>query len=570
MQRLSQTALKIFTKTQKARDAQQAVMEFLLINHPLDCPICDQGGECELQDIATGYGAGVSRFTEGKRVVVDEDLGPLVATDMTRCIQCTRCVRFGSEIAGVRELGATGRGEHMRIGTYIKHTMSYEMSGNIIDVCPVGALTSKPYRFTARAWELQQSAGVAQHDCLGSNLHIHSRRNAVMRVVPRENESINETWLSDRDRFSYEGVNHEDRLTKPMIKQDGVWHEVEWQVALQAVVHGLGGIIDKVGADQVGCMASANCTTEEFYLLQSLMTQLGVHNVDHRLRETDVCDQATQAVFPGLGMPVADIAKHDVIVLVGSYPKQDQPIANHHIRQAVLQGAKLISINPYDHEFNCDVAEKVVVSPAMMLETLAGIARALKADLDTVTPNEQQARIAGLLASAENPLLILGNLAEQHSQAASLRSLSELIAQKANGHCARLTFGANAAGAWLAGMVPHRDAAAGAQTTVGLSAQAQLDAQLKAYFLMNLEPDHDLANVHGAMKALDNAVFVCALASYKNTSLEAVADVILPIAAMTETAGTVVNAAGDWQSFTPAVHPKGESRPAWKVLRVSG
>lgn len=558
--------MKVFTQSHKARDAQKAVMEFLLINHPLDCPICDQGGECELQDIATGYGAGVSRYAEGKISVKDEDLGPLIATDMTRCILCTRCVRFGKDIAGIRELGVMGRGEHARIMTYVKHTMDYEMSGNIIDVCPVGALTSKPYRFKARAWELDEHPHIAAHDCVGSNVAIHTRRHEVMRVVARENEMINETWISDRDRFAYEGLNSAERLTKPMLKQKGVWTEVDWPIALNAVRDGLISLQHKVGADRIGAIATPNATTEEYYLLQKMMRALGSDHIDHRLRETDVSDQNTQGVYPGLGMPVADILTHDIIFIIGAYPKQEQPIINHRIRMAQQKGAKVIVLNAVDEFFNYPLTHKFIVSPTAFLDTLAGIAKALGATLNTVTPTAEQSAVAELFKQAQKPLILLGLTAEAHPFAASLRSLAQLIAKETKGNFARLTSGCNAAGAWLAGCVPHRAAAAQTVATVGLSAQEQLQAGLSAYVLMGVEPGFDFANAQQAIHTLKQAEFVVAMHTHRDETLLEVADVLLPMAAYAETSGTFVNAAGDWQSFRGVATAKGEARPAWKIL----
>jgi len=317
--------MKVHTDSPKALAAQTAVMEFLLINHPLDCPICDQGGECELQDVAMGYGKDISRFNEGKRVVADENLGSLIATDMTRCIHCTRCVRFGEEVAGIRELGATGRGEHMRIGTYIKQAMQSEISANIIDLCPVGALTSKPFRFKARAWELQQAAAIAPHDCLGSNVDLHIRQQEVMRVVPKENEAINETWLSDRDRFSYLGLRHEQRLAKPMIKKNGQWQESDWQQALEYTVTGLKQTIKQHGAAQLAALGSPSATVEELFLLQKLMRALGCHNIDHRLQQTDFADQASAPLAPICQLPYAELENQQAILLVGSDLPREQP-----------------------------------------------------------------------------------------------------------------------------------------------------------------------------------------------------------------------------------------------------
>jgi NADH-quinone oxidoreductase subunit G len=369
--------MKIKTRSPLARDAQKSTMEFLLINHPLDCPICDQGGECELQDVAMGFGGDVSRFQERKRVVRDKDIGPLIATDMTRCIHCTRCVRFGAEVAGIRELGATGRGEHMEIGTYIEHSVDSELSGNVIDLCPVGALTSKPFRFSARAWEMLQRDTIAAHDCIGSNLHVHVRRNRIMRVVPRENEAVNETWISDRDRFSYQGLYGDDRLAAPLIKGSGGWQQTDWPTALSAAAAGLRRVLAERGAQQLGALASPSATLEELYLLQRLVRGLGSHNIDHRLRQGDFRDQDVAPLFPWLGQSIAALETLDAALVVGSHTRKEQPLANHRLRKAALRGSALMFVNPVAFEFNYPVAEAVVATPAGMLQALAAIAKAL-------------------------------------------------------------------------------------------------------------------------------------------------------------------------------------------------
>ncbi|HWQ93899.1 MAG TPA: NADH-quinone oxidoreductase subunit NuoG, partial [Gammaproteobacteria bacterium] len=370
--------MKVYTQSTKAIMAQKGVMEFLLINHPLDCPICDQGGECELQDLAMGYGASGSRYQEKKRVVKDKDIGPLIMTDMTRCIHCTRCIRFGQEIAGLMELGATGRGEHMEIGTYIEKAMVSELSGNVIDLCPVGALTSKPFRYTARAWEMAQRETIAPHDSVGSNLYLHVRDNKVMRVVPRENEEINEVWISDRDRFSYQSLNSPDRLQVPMIKRQGVWEETDWNTALQAVVKGLRGVIQSHGAGHVGALVSPSATLEEMYLLQRLMRGLGTNSIDHRLRQTDFNDQESAPLFPSLGTSIAELQQLEAALLIGSNVRSEQPIIAHRLRQATQgNSARLMFINPVDYDFAFPVAEKIITDPAGMVRALAGIAKAL-------------------------------------------------------------------------------------------------------------------------------------------------------------------------------------------------
>jgi NADH-quinone oxidoreductase subunit G len=542
--------MKIFTRSSKALAAQKAVMEFLLINHPLDCPICDQGGECELQDISLGFGSAESFYFEGKRSVKDKDIGPLISTEMTRCIQCTRCVRFGAEIAGMRELGATGRGEDMEIGTYIEHAMESEVSGNVIDICPVGALTSKPFRFTARAWELEQRPTISPHDCIGSNLYAHMRSGIVMRVVPRENANINETWISDRDRFSYEGLYHADRVKKPLIKKNNQWQETDWMTALDFAATNLQRVQEKHSASELAALASPSSTVEEFYLLQKIIRGLGSDNIDHRLRQTDFSDQENLEAYPGLGMSVAEIENCDVILLVGSNIQKEQPAAALRVRKAALKATKVLVVNPYDYDFNFKVSAKKIVAPDVMPAAIAEIA-------------EQ-------FGDAKNIGILFGNIAFNLPNAAALRAACRAIA---TAHPAKLGFlseGANSAGAWLAGAIPQRGAAGSAVKKAGLNAQRILEKSSKALLLLNVEPDLDCANPVAATKALQDAEFTVALSVFRNPVIDAHADVILPVGPFTETSGTYVNAAGDWQSFVGVASAFEESRPAWKVLRVLG
>ncbi len=561
------------TKSPKALDAQKAVMEFLLINHPLDCTICDQGGECELQDLSVGYGKDVSKFVEGKRVVKDKDIGPLIATEMTRCIHCTRCVRFGTEIAGIREMGATGRGEHMEIGTFIAKSVDSEVSGNVIDLCPVGALTAKPSRFNARAWELQARPAVAAHDCLGSNIDIHVRRNQVIRVVPRENESINEVWISDRDRFSYEALQQSSRLTQPRIKRDGKWQDASWSEALEIVATKL----QHYGA-QTAALASPNNTTEELYLLQKLLRGLGSDSIDTRLRQRDFSADLSAPLYPSLGMPIADLETRDVTLLVGSNLRKEQPVAALRLRKSTRHGA-VISVSPrdYDHNFKC--AEELVGSD--WVQQLAGIAKALLSagassanDVGTLLQNvvvsEQQKRAADLLLKGEQKAVIVGAAALDHPQGATILALAQLVAQLSAASFGTLTHGANTAGAYLAGALPHRREAGHASATIGKNAQQILTQGAKAMLLLDVEPEFDSSAGSSAKTALQNAEFVVALTPWADHSASEYADVLLPIAAFGETSGTYVNVEGTFQSFAAAVSAQGEARPAWKVLRVLG
>lgn len=554
--------MKVFTRSPKTLQAQRAVMEFLLINHPLDCPICDQGGECELQDLSMGYGASWSQYDEPKRAVADQDLGPLIATEMTRCIYCTRCVRFGDEVAGIRELGAIGRGEFTEIGTYIQHAIQSELSGNIIDLCPVGALTSKPYRFTARPWELDQAEGISPHDCIGSNLHIHTRYGEVMRVVAHDNPDVNETWIADRDRFSYEGLHHPDRLKEPIAKIDGRWQVVEWEQAFELVAQGLQAVIAEHGVDKLGALASPSSTLEEFYLLQKIIRGLGSPHIDYRLREVDTSDDA-QRSLPQLGMSWQEFDSADAIILLGSHIQKEQPIAGWKVRKAALKGASIIAINPVDYPFNFPLAAKAIVATQDLPQTLQAILESLTKQTGKFSDLRQA------LKDKQRICIVLGALANHHPQAASLRYYAQEIARNLNAKVGYLTDGANAAGGYLAGAMPHRQVG-GVMNNVGLSAYAMLEKPRKAYVLLNVEPDKDCANSALAKLALQQAQFVVALATFRNQLLEEHANVILPMAAFTETSGTYVNVCGRWQSFKGCAKPFFATRPAWKILRVLG
>ncbi len=574
--------MKVHTRSPKALAAQKSVMEFLLINHPLDCPICDQGGECELQDVAMGYGGDVSKYAEKKRVVREKDIGPLIATDMTRCIHCTRCVRFGDEIAGLRELGATGRGEHMEIGTYISKAVSSEMSGNVIDVCPVGALTSKPFRYSARAWEMRQYESIAPHDCIGSNIYLHTRRGRVMRVVPRENEAVNETWISDRDRYSYEGLYSADRLTVPMMNVDGEWRETEWDTALEAAVSGLKDVVDHSGAPQLGALIGPSTTLEEMYQVQKILRGLGSDNIEHRLRQRDFSDQDAAPAFPWLGTPLAALETANAILLVGSDIRREQPIAGHRVRKAHVAGAAVFAVNPVDYDFNFALEHKLVVDPRRMTSALAAIARHLvtitgatnPAGLDKLVQSPEYdtaARaIAERLRQAGRSTLLLGASAINHQNFAAIRMLSALIAELSGSTLGYLSDGANGSGAWIAGAVPHRGPGAQAVQTSGKNLAQMQGSGMAGMLLVNCEPDLDLAEPQSTMQMLKKAEFVVALSSYKSPALLNSASVLLPITPFSEMPGTFVNAEGRWQSFEPAVAPMGEARPGWKILRVMG
>ena len=527
--------MKVFTRSPLAREAQKGTMEFLLINHPLDCPICDQGGECELQDVAVGYGADVSRYTEAKRIVADPDLGPLVATDMTRCIHCTRCVRFGEEIAGVREMGATGRGEHMKIGTYVAHAMTSELSGNIIDLCPVGALTSKPFRFQARAWEMTQQSTIAPHDSVGSNINVHLRNKRVMRVVPQESDDINETWLSDRDRYSYTALNHQDRLTTPMLKDGDQWREASWEEALNRAASSLAAAGDD--ADQLAALVSPSATLEEMALSAKLLRGLGSSNIESRLRMADF--RYTEST-PWLGITLNELEKADAILLIGSNVRKEQPLINHRIRKAVLAGAKVMAVNPVDFDFNYKLAETVVAAPSQLVEAL---------------DNQQ---ISEQLKTANSAIILIGNIARSHPDYSLLAAAAARLGESTGARLGFLPEAANSVGAWLAG-------------AVNTTAKASLLSQPgKSWLLVGVEPEHDTIEGQSAVERLAESDHVVALTAWRTLALEQAATVLLPIAAFTETSGTLVNCQGDRQSFAGVVAPPGEARPAWKVLRVLG
>lgn len=572
--------MKVFTKSEEALHSQKVVMEFLLINHPLDCPICDQGGECELQDISMGFGDDESVYSESKRSVDDDDLGDLISTEMTRCIHCTRCVRFGDEIAGVRELGATGRGENMQIGTYVKHSMTSEVSGNIIDLCPVGALTSKPYRFTARAWELSQFDSISPHDCLGSNIFLHTRGNQLMRTVPKENESINETWISDRDRFSYLGLNSKHRASKPMIKRNGQWETVDWETALKHAADGMSKVIKNHGPEQMAAFTSNSSTVEEMYLLQRLMREMGVNNVDHRLHQIDFKDQHHLETTPKNSLQYADIDQQNVILLVGCNIHREVPLAGLRIRKATRNGAQVYAINPVDYEFHFDTEGHVVVPPQEIPMMLAKLVLALVEDAKSL-PEELQKLVIGLevdeetkiIATAlkqEKSCIISGAISENHPEASLIRTLLAAIEKLSGARKIRLTEGGNTAGAWLAGMVPHRTVAGKSINEPGLDVHAAIDAKLKGYLLMGVEPGFDFANPYGALQSMLAAEFVVLLTAFHHESMQDYANVILPIAPYAETSGTYVNVDNTWQTVKGALAPFGEARPAWKVLRVLG
>ncbi len=582
----------VHTRSAAAKAAQKSVMEFLLINHPLDCPICDQAGECELQDVAMAYGQDVSQYSEGKRVVFDKSIGPLIATELTRCIHCTRCVRFGEEIAGVREMGMTSRGDRACIATFMNQAVTSELSGNVIDLCPVGALTAKPSRYSARAWEMIQHASVAPHDCVGSNIFVHTSRNDVVRVVPRDNEAINEVWISDRDRFSYEGINSEDRLTTPMVKHDGEWKQTDWDTAMGVASDRIKVILEdeELGADKIAALVSPSSTLEELYLAQKLMRSMGSGNIDHRLRQSDFSDQDSVPVMPWLGQNIEDLENLNAALLIGSNVRKEQPMISHRLRKAVVNNAAQISfVNPRAYEFNFPVASNISVAQQHLANELAMMAAAayevsmnamaphLKDVLTDLKPTVEHKAIVSQLKMAEKATVLLGNLASMHPNYSALRALAEAIATETGSVLGYLSEGANTAGAWLAGAVPHRGAAGVTET--GKTEDGEVETVVQGYhaadinnqspsavILLNVEPELD--SVHAMKSTLEQADMVVAITAFDSPALRETADVLLPAGSFTETSGTFVNVEGFWQSFKGVCPPQGESRPAWKILRV--
>jgi len=550
------------TKSDKAIKAQQSVMEFLLINHPLDCPICDQGGECQLQDIAVGYGGGASRYEEEKRVVAPKDVGPLVSMqEMSRCIQCTRCVRFGQEIAGVMELGMSHRGEHAEIETFVGQSVDSELSGNMIDICPVGALTSKPFRYNARSWELGRRKSVSPHDSAGANLIVQVKNNQVMRVVPFENEDVNECWIADRDRFSYEALNGAERLTQPMLKQGGQWKEVDWQTALEYVANGLQTIKAEQGAQAIGLLASPHSTVEELALAGALVRGLGSSNIDSRLRAADFGNAAADGEARWLGLPIAALSDLQRVLVVGSNLRKDHPLFAQRIRQAARRGAQVNALNESVQDWALPVANTLLADATGWTQALAGVAAAVAECKSVAAPvaaqaDDQARAIAASLLGGDKKAVLLGNAAAHHAQAASLLALAQWIAQETGASFGYLTEAANTVGAQLVRALPSQG---------GLNAAQMLAGGVKAALLLNVEPGADTA-VDG--QALAKAEMVVTLSPFK-TNLD-ISDVLLPIAPFSETSGSFVNAEGRLQSFHAVVKPLGETRPAWKVLRVLG
>ncbi|UXH76311.1 NADH-quinone oxidoreductase subunit NuoG [Roseateles amylovorans] len=554
------------TKSDKAIKAQQGVMEFLLINHPLDCPICDQGGECQLQDLAVGYGAGKSRYSEEKRVVFHKNVGPLISMEeMSRCIHCTRCVRFGQEIAGQMELGMAHRGEHSEIQTFVGRTVDSELSGNMIDICPVGALTSKPFRYSARTWELSRRKSVSPHDSTGANLVVQVKNNEVLRVVPLENEAVNECWIADRDRFSYEALNSDERLTTPMLKQGGEWKPVDWTTALEYVANGLKQIKTEKGAASIAALGSEHSTVEELHLLAKLVRGLGSENIDTRLRVVDPALRAADGKAFWLGSSIAALSQLDRAFIVGSFLRKDHPLFAQRLRQAARQGAQIVALGGVEDDWLMRVASRITAAPSTWVQELANIAAAIATTKGVNAPVQGEAtdaakRIAETLLSGERKAVLVGNAAIQHPQAATLLSLANWIAEQTGASVGVLSAAANTVGAQLV----HAQPGQGGRT----AAQLLNDQPAKALLLLNTDPVLDGANAAAARKAIHAAEMVVVLSPFKS-GLD-YADVLLPTAPFTETSGSFVNAEGRLQSFVGVVKARGETRPGWKILRVLG
>ena len=556
------SGMKIHTKNDKAKFAQKAVMEFLLINHPLDCPICDQGGECELQDVAMEYGSGVSKFNEGKRIVPDKGIGALIQTDMTRCIHCTRCVRFGAEVAGIVEMGGTGRGEGVKIEPFLTEGIQSELSGNMIDVCPVGALTSKPFRYEARTWQMNAVQSVARHDLVGSNIFTQTYRGKVKRVVARDNDSVNETWISDRDRFSYEGLNDDSRALKPKVKKNGEWLEVEWQEALEFAIEGIKN--NATRPEQLGVLASKNASLEEYYLMQKLARGFGTENIDFRLDHANLSEGSSM----DSSINLSEIESVDHALILSSYTRLEQPMINHRIRKAAINGATVNTINSKKFDFNFKTKVDLLAAPQALLPTLQSILKSIyvktKDDLpeylSKVTSGEEHNKIAEDLITSENGMIVLGEHLNSNPSSVAINNLISQIALISNSKIANLTLSGNAHSAEKVGFIPANQ---------GMNATSMLSESSKAFLLMDVDCDYDFVNSKLALDLFNKGdVFVVSLTSFEDESTLLSADVILPMASFYETSGTHINFDGIAQSFSASVKSPGESKPGWKIIKV--
>ncbi|HIL42913.1 MAG TPA: NADH-quinone oxidoreductase subunit G [Gammaproteobacteria bacterium] len=557
--------MKVSTQNEKAKSAQKSVMEFLLINHPLDCPICDQGGECELQDVAMSYGSNVSRFNEGKRVIADSNIGALIHTDMTRCIHCTRCVRFGTEIAGIMEMGGTGRGESLKIEPFLNEGIQSELSGNMIDVCPVGALTSKPFRYELRSWQMNSTESIARHDLVGSNINVQTYKGKVKRIVARSNDSVNETWISDRDRFSYEGLSHSNRLLKPQVKFDGTWKEVSWEVALDFCVKGLlRSAGESNSMNSLGVLASKTATLEEYYLLQKLVSELGCENIDYRLGVKDT----KNTINLESNVKLSDLEKIDHALIVGSYTRLEQPMINHRLRKAALRGGTVDVINSMQFDFNLALNNENIIIPCEIANLLASTLKVVlestnqdvPEELNKLTITKSATKIAKKLLSSDASVIVLGEHVINNDNAKNISNLVAMLAKNTNSSTLNLSKTGNSIAADIAGFFPGKD---------GLDVNSMLGKDMNAYIMFDVYPEYDFHNSSTAIKALsDKNSFIVSMNSFYNNNVADYSDVMLPISSYYETSGTHVNIEGEFQTFAASVKAPQESKPAWKVIKV--
>jgi len=551
--------MKVYTQSKKAIAAQKSVMEFLLINHPLDCPICDQGGECELQDVAMDYGDDVAHFSEPKRILGDRDIGSLIHTDMTRCIHCTRCVRFGQEIAGMMELGATGRSDQMEIGTYINHSISSELSGNMIDICPVGALTSKPFRYKVRPWELQSHASISAHDSIGSNMLFHVKENHIYRTVPKENEEINEVWLSDKDRFAYEGIHSEERLTQPMIKKSGQWEIVDWEEALEFTAEKIQAVQDK---NEIGMLINPASTLEEMSLFKKIANGLGIRNIDSRLKQVDFSLDEKGILTPELKHSLPEVEQLKSILILGSNLRKELPLLNHRVRKAQNEGAQVMGVNPVSFELNMPYALNLISEE--YIQILAQIAKAAGIEdnfLTQVEVSEEAIQCAEILKTESKSSIFIGQIAQTDTHYSLIVKLASQLAKATDSTLNILPMTANEVGAYLTGCIPSKAA---------LNARQMIEQPLSCMIHFNIEPEVDLSDSALALNAVQKADCVINFSLFDTQQQRDYADILLPIASYAETAGTFVNLTKTKQSFRPAIEPIGDSKPGWKVLRVLG
>lgn len=578
--------MRVFTQSSLAVAAQRSVMEYLLINHPLDCPVCDQGGECALQDTSMGYGSGYSHYSDGKRSVFKADIGPLIDTGMTRCIHCTRCVRFGEEVAGLRELGMCNRGEHAEIGTYVKQFIHSEVSGNVIDLCPVGALTSKPFRYQCRSWELFEKPGVAAHDAWGSTIDWHVRKSdlaencRVMRVVPRDADPLRHDWLSDRDRFSYEGFDHKERLASPKVSAAGQWRDVSWQQSVPDFLDKLQYIIQQHGADDVVVLVSPNVSVEAGFMIQRVMRELGVSHIDHRLRISDACDQENQPVMLGLDMTRPDLQASDAFLIVGADLRREHPVASLSVRQAVLEGASAYLLQSFSRPQYIPmtaITQSPQVWSQVLLSMIAdahskGVAlpQGFSLPADVVSADATQSACVDSLLAGKQAVIWLGLQAYQHPHASLLRFYARVLSQMCDAKLALMSDGANSAGLSLAGVLPHREAFSQAAPSVVSTLPARFDEPKRAYLLFDIDPDHDFAAAGQAFQALSQAELVVAFSSFTSDTLHQLAHYLLPTTVVSEEAGSFINMRAQWQHYAPATPAFGQARPIWKIMRLIG